>query len=83
MLKHKKKKRRLSIEITEKHVVASSVEMVTVNGRPSKALIDSGFRKILGPFPKGLGRNITLSPEIIRDKVEGKDEEIRDQAKKM
>lgn len=57
--------------------------MVTVNERPSKALIDSGFRKILGPFPKGLGRNITLSPEIIRDKVEGKDEEIRDQAKKM
>ncbi|KZS03636.1 Zinc finger BED domain-containing-like protein [Daphnia magna] len=77
-----KKERRLSIEITEKQVVDACVEMVTVNGRPFKALSDSGFRKILDPILKGLGGNITISPENIRDKVEGKAKEIRDQVKK-
>lgn len=81
-LEPQKKKRRLSIEITEKQVVAAYVEMVTVNGRPFKALSDSGFRKILDPILKGLGGNITISPENIRDKVEGKAKEIRDQVKK-
>jgi bifunctional polynucleotide phosphatase/kinase len=47
-----------------------------------KALSDSGFRKILDPILKGLGGNITISPENIRDKVEGKAKEIRDQVKK-
>jgi bifunctional polynucleotide phosphatase/kinase len=47
-----------------------------------KALSDSGFRKILDPILKGLGGNITISPEKIRDKVEGKAKEIRDQVKK-
>jgi bifunctional polynucleotide phosphatase/kinase len=76
------KKRRLSIEITERQVVNACVEMVTVNGRPFKALSDSGFRKILDPILKGFGGTFTISPENIRDKVEGKAKEIRDQIKK-
>jgi bifunctional polynucleotide phosphatase/kinase len=76
------KKRRLSIEITERQVVDACVEMVTVNGRPFKALSDSGFRKILDPILKGFGGTFTISPENIRDKVEGKAKEIRVKIKK-
>jgi hypothetical protein len=46
--------------------------MVTVNGRPFKALSDSGFRKILDPILKGFGGTFNISPENIRDEVEGK-----------
>ena len=50
--------------------------MVTVNGRPFKALSDSGFGNILDPILKGFG-SFTLSPENIRDMVEGKAKELR------
>jgi hypothetical protein len=53
----------------------------TVNGRPLKPLSDSGFRKILDPILKGFEGNFTISQEIIRDKVEGKAREMRDQIK--
>lgn len=46
--------------------------MVTVKSRPFKALSDSGFRKILDPVLKGLGENLTINPENIRDDVKGK-----------
>jgi bifunctional polynucleotide phosphatase/kinase len=81
-LKPPMKKRRLSIEITERQVVNACVEMVTVNRRPFKALSDSGFRKILDPILKCFEGTFTISPENIRDKVEGKAKEIRDQIKK-
>lgn len=40
----------LRIDMTERKLLDSCVELVTVNGRPFPILSDSGFRKIINPI---------------------------------
>lgn len=57
-----------TVTLSDKTVIDACVEMVTKNGRPFRALNDSGFRKILDPITKTL--NMTINDQNIQKFVD-------------
>lgn len=64
-----KKIKPMSVVLDLETIQKGAVEMVTVNGRPFKALDDSGFRKIMDPLLAACGEGVVLNsrnvPELV------------------
>ena len=66
---------KVTVTMSKNDIIDGCVEMVTVNGRPFKALNDSGFLKITKPLMQAMGT--TVNAENVPDYVKEKAEAIR------
>lgn len=81
---NKEKACKVSISLEPKELVKACVEIVTVNGRPLRALEDSGFRKIIDPILKSFAKNdikLTINKQNIHDDIQSYNDLLKNKIK--